>query len=153
MIPMLVLALSLGGSARLPAQTSSPKPQTQQEKDEAYDREQEALRKLKHALPSRAKITIGKAQLIPGYSDEMTQEECSAWRLTERQVRRMFRTYHVVIGVEHEGYSEVGCAIDGDILIDGRRYTFSAQLIDNLYTNWPNGTDHRLGAKESHEME
>lgn len=154
MLAMLILALVLapGGSFRLPAQTSSPNAQTQENPKEdgaALDREEESWRKLKHALPARARIAIGKAHIIPGYADQQSPEMCGTWRLTEHQVRRMFRTYHVVIGVEHEGYSDIGCAIDGNILIDGRRYIFSAQQANNLYTNWPNGTYHRLGGKQS----
>lgn len=153
MVAMLFLALALGpgtgGSSHLLAQASSPNAQVQekQKENEAADREEESWRKLKHTLPKRAKISIGKAHLIPGYTDHETSEECSAWHLTEYQVRRMFHTYHAVIGVDHELYSEVGCAIDGDILVDGRRYTFTAQQINNLYTNWPNGKRHRLGGK------
>jgi hypothetical protein len=112
----------------LPAQTGSPKAQTQagSKDDEAtYDHEREALRKLQQALPGRSRITLGKGHLLPGYSDHMSPDKCSTSRLAQHQVRRLFRTYHVVSGVEHEGYSESGCAIDGDILIDGRRYTLA----------------------------
>lgn len=97
----------------------------------------------------RARITLGKPHIIPGYTDQESLQACSDWNLTEHKVRKMFRTYHVVIGVEHEGYSEFGCAIEGDILVDGRRYIFRAQPENNLYTDWPNGTYHRLGAKQS----
>lgn len=152
MVAMLFLALVLGsgGSPHQLAQAGSPNAQAQGKlKDDgiASDHEEESWRKLKHTLPRRAKISIGKAHLIPGDTDHETSEECSAWHLTEHQVRRMFHTYHVVIGVDHELYSEVGCAIDGDILVDDRRYTFTAQQINNLYTNWPNGKSHRLGGK------
>jgi hypothetical protein len=75
--------------------------------------------------PGRSRITLGKGHLLPGYSDHMSPDKCSTSRLAQHQVRRLFRTYHVVSGVEHEGYSESGCAIDGDILIDGRRYTLA----------------------------
>lgn len=154
MVAKLVLALALGhgGSFHLLAQSSSPDAQTQKSSKEdgaALDREEEGLRKLNHKLPTRAKIAVGKAHIIPGYTDQEGLQGCSDWHLTEHQVRNMFRSYHVVIGVEHEGYSEIGCGIEGDILVDGRRYIFQAQPLNNLYTDWPNGTYHRLGGKQS----
>ena len=99
-------------------------------------------------LPARAIITIEPAHLLPGYPENDTP--CSTRRITVRQLRRKFATYHELKEMElHDGYADMGCAIEGDIVVDGKKFRYIEQPINLLQTNWPDGKMHQLGGKHS----
>lgn len=70
--------------------------------------------------------------------------------ITERQLRAMFATYHELKEMElHDGYAVEGCVIEGDVIVDGKRFRYTQQPINLLWTTWPDGKDHLLGGKHS----
>ncbi len=66
----------------------------------------------------------------------------------------MFATYHELQELEmHDGYEDVGCAIEGDIFVDGQRFHYVQQPVHLLQTNWPDGKPHQLGGRHSDESD
>jgi hypothetical protein len=101
-------------------------------------------------LPVRARITIEPQHWIaktkPGPEDECPVSR----KLTERQVRRMFATYHVLAeGEYHDGYAQIDCVTEGEIVVDGKKFRYMSQPYNLLFTNWPDGQDHQLGGKHT----
>jgi hypothetical protein len=100
-------------------------------------------------LPARTKITIEREHMLPGYA--ATSMPCpSGHPLTKRQIRHIFATYHLLAeGEYHDGYAQMGCVTEGDIIVDGKKFRYMVQPINNLQTTWPDGENKLLGGKHS----
>lgn len=104
-------------------------------------------------LPASAKITMRTAQAVEGYSSDQ-YGDCSKRTLTELELRWKFASYHEMIGSEYtRDYQNIGCVIDGDIVVKGKHYSFSERPINLLQTTWPDGVLHQLGGKHSDQTE
>ena len=104
-------------------------------------------------LPARAKITIQTAHAEAGYSPEQ-YGTCSERKITKRELRRYFATYHETKGDEFtHGYMDIACVIEGDIQVGNRHFHFAERPINLLETTWPDGKLHLLGGKHSDETD
>lgn len=107
----------------------------------------------KWKLPASAKITMRTARAVEGYSSDQ-YGDCSKRTLTERELRRKFATYHEMTGNEFtHDYQNIGCVIEGDIVVKGKHYSFSERPINLLRTTWPDGVLHQLGGKHSDQTD
>jgi hypothetical protein len=101
-------------------------------------------------LPKSAEIMIGQPQWKPGDSDA---DLCRNYRITPQQLRRQFRTYHLLQpGDVHDQYSVFQCWIDGTIKVNGKTFRWQSRPGNLLQTNWPDGVDKMLGGKPSGEL-
>lgn len=101
-------------------------------------------------LPESAEITIGQAQWKAG---DMDADLCKSYKLTPKELRRQFRTYHLLYpGDVHNYYSVFQCWIDGTIKVNGKTFTFESRPGNLLETTWPDGKDKMLGGKPSGEL-
>lgn len=101
-------------------------------------------------LPVRARITREPAHMLSGY-DEVSG--CSTRHISEAALRHEFATYHELERTEmHDGYLYVGCAIEGDIVVDGKSFRYSENPVNLLSTTWPDGKLHQLGGRHSDDL-
>ena len=102
-------------------------------------------------LPARAKITMQQARAEDHYYEQLG---CSERKITERELRRYFATYHETKGDEYtHDYMYEACVIEGDIQVGNRHFHFAERPINLLETTWPDGKLHLLGGKHSDETD
>jgi hypothetical protein len=107
-----------------------------------------AQRNLVFRLPASAAITIDHSEFDP--KDANMSDFCPTWKLTQRQVRRMFSTYHLLQDDDlHDFYSFPDCWIDGTIVFHGKTFHWQARPGNTLSTDWPDGKTRMLGGKHS----
>ena len=98
-------------------------------------------------LPVGAQIELGQS----GFDRTQAESElCRGFRLTSKQVRARFRSYHQVSESElHDDYSYLPCWFDGTIVVQQRKYTFRANPGNTIETDYPDGKVKTLGGRHT----
>jgi hypothetical protein len=103
-----------------------------------------------YPLPSSAEITMGQAEWEKG---DIDADLCKRYRLPPEQLRKQFRTYHVLgQGDVHDHYSVFQCWIKGTVKVDGKTFTWESRPGNLMETDWPDGVKKMLGGKPSGEL-
>lgn len=104
-------------------------------------------------LPVNAKISV-QNWIWDSPAKPTAIDSCPSKPLTDKQVRKMFATYHLLnMFEEHDHYSWYGCAAKGTVTVYGKSFKFMARIDSLLSTEWPDGQSKPLGGRHSSNPE